>query len=57
MTELSTTYDPAATEADLYADWVDAGLFHAEPDDDGEPFSIVIPPPNVTGSPCTSATR
>jgi hypothetical protein len=27
-----------------------AGLFHAEPDDDGEPFAIVIPPPNVTGS-------
>ena len=50
MTELSTSYDPAATEADLYADWVEAGLFHAEPDDDGDPFAIVIPPPNVTGA-------
>ena len=50
MPKLPKAYDPAAVEADLYADWRDAGLFHAEPDDDGEPFSIVIPPPNVTGS-------
>ena len=50
MTELSTSYDPAGTEAELYADWIEAGLFHAEPDDDGEPFAIVIPPPNVTGA-------
>ena len=47
---LPKAYDPAAVEADLYADWEAAGLFHAEPDDPGEPFSIVIPPPNVTGS-------
>ena len=45
-----SAYDPAAVERDLYEDWVRAGLFHAAPDDDGEPFSIVIPPPNVTGS-------
>ncbi len=50
MPNLPKAYDPAAVEADLYADWRDAGLFHAEPDDDGAPFSIVIPPPNVTGS-------
>ena len=50
MTELAKAYDPKAVEEDLYADWVQAGLFHAEPDDEGEPFSIVIPPPNVTGS-------
>ncbi|WP_052668881.1 valine--tRNA ligase [Nitriliruptor alkaliphilus] len=50
MTELPKAYDPAATEPDLYRDWESAGLFHAEPDDAGEPFSIVIPPPNVTGS-------
>jgi valyl-tRNA synthetase len=50
VTELPKAYDPAAVEPDLYQDWVDAGLFHAEPDDEGEPFSIVIPPPNVTGS-------
>ncbi|MBS3942527.1 MAG: class I tRNA ligase family protein, partial [Actinobacteria bacterium] len=50
MTELSKAYDPAAVESDLYADWVAAGLFHADPEGDGEPYSIVIPPPNVTGS-------
>jgi valyl-tRNA synthetase len=50
MTELPKAYDPAAVEPDLYEDWDSAGLFHAEPDDGGEPFSIVIPPPNVTGS-------
>jgi len=50
MTELPKAYDPATVEPELYKDWDDAGLFHAEPDNDGEPFSIVIPPPNVTGS-------
>ncbi len=50
MSELPKAYDPAATEPVLYEDWLAAGLFHAEPDDEGEPFSIVIPPPNVTGS-------
>jgi len=50
MTELPKAYEPAAVEPALYEDWRAAGLFHAEPDDEGEPFSIVIPPPNVTGS-------
>jgi valyl-tRNA synthetase len=50
VTDLPKAYDPAAVEPDLYEDWRSAGLFHAEPDDPGEPFSIVIPPPNVTGS-------
>jgi valyl-tRNA synthetase len=50
VTDLPKAYDPATVEADLYADWDAAGLFHAEPDDEGEPFSVVIPPPNVTGS-------
>lgn len=49
MTELAKAYEPQSTEDALYADWVEAGLFHAEPDDEGEPLSIVIPPPNVTG--------
>ncbi|CAN5794932.1 valine--tRNA ligase [soil metagenome] len=48
--ELSKIYDPATLERELYAWWEDNGLFHAEPDDQGEPFAIVIPPPNVTGS-------
>jgi valyl-tRNA synthetase len=50
MPQLPKAYDPAAVESALYEDWRAAGLFHADPDDDGEPFSIVIPPPNVTGS-------
>jgi valyl-tRNA synthetase len=47
---LPKAYDPAAVEPILYQDWDEAGLFHAEPDQPGEPYSIVIPPPNVTGS-------
>ena len=47
---LPKAYEPASVEAGLYTDWEAAGLFHAEADDAGEPFSIVIPPPNVTGS-------
>ncbi len=50
MTELDKSYDPHAVETDIYADWESSGVFHADPDDDGEPFCIVIPPPNVTGS-------
>jgi valyl-tRNA synthetase len=50
VTDLPKAYDPASVEPDLYDDWRSAGLFHAEPDDDGAPYSIVIPPPNVTGS-------
>jgi valyl-tRNA synthetase len=50
VSELPKAYEPSAVEPDLYEDWRSAGLFHAEPDDEGEPFSIVIPPPNVTGS-------
>jgi valyl-tRNA synthetase len=50
MTDLPKAYEPTTVEPDLYEDWRTAGLFHAEPDDEGEPFSIVIPPPNVTGS-------
>ena len=50
MSDLPKAYEPAAVEAELYADWDRAGLFHAEPDGEGDPFSIVIPPPNVTGS-------
>ncbi len=52
MTEssLPKTYDPAATEARWQAAWEEAGAFHPDPAAPGEPFSIVIPPPNVTGS-------
>src|SRR5579859_7560066 len=46
---LSTKYNPAETEDKWYKYWMDHGFFHAEPSFDKEPFSIVIPPPNVTG--------
>ncbi|MBQ7190680.1 MAG: valine--tRNA ligase [Kiritimatiellae bacterium] len=42
-------YDPKAVEEKWYAWWESHGCFHAEPKDGGESYSIVIPPPNVTG--------
>src|ERR1700742_3814482 len=49
MTDLPKTFDPAQIEARWYPHWEDRGLFH--PDRAGaDPFTIVIPPPNVTGS-------
>jgi valyl-tRNA synthetase len=47
---LAKTYDPAGTEARWQAAWEEAGAFHPDPAAPGEPFSVVIPPPNVTGS-------
>ena len=49
-TDLPKTYDPAAIEPEANRVWMEEGLFHAEPSDPGEPYSIVIPPPNVTGA-------
>src|ERR1700712_737444 len=49
-TELPKTYDPASIEADTYKMWLDEKGFHAEPSASGEPYAIVIPPPNVTGA-------
>ncbi len=46
---IPTVYDPAAVEEKWYRYWEENQLFHAEPEPDKEPFSIVIPPPNVTG--------
>ncbi len=46
--ELSTRYNPAETEERWYAHWESRGYFRSTPDD-REPFTIVIPPPNVTG--------
>ena len=43
-------YEPHAIEEKWYARWEAEKLFHADPDSDKPPFSIVIPPPNVTGS-------
>ena len=49
MKNLEKTYNPAEIEDRLYSKWVEMGCFHAEPDSKKEPFTIVIPPPNVTG--------
>ncbi len=45
---LPKAYDPATVENRIYAMWEQGGYFHAEPDAPGKPFTIVIPPPNVT---------
>ena len=45
---LAKTYDPVAVEERVYAAWEAAGCFHADSGAPGEPFTIVIPPPNVT---------
>ncbi len=47
--EIAKVYEPRAVEDRWYREWVERGYFHAEPDDGLAPFSIVIPPPNVTG--------
>ena len=47
--ELSKTYDPKQVEEKLYQKWLDKGYFHAEVDHGKKPFTIVIPPPNITG--------
>ena len=47
--ELPKTYDPSTTEDTLYQMWEERGYFNAEVDETKKPFTIVIPPPNVTG--------
>jgi valyl-tRNA synthetase len=47
---LPKTYDPAGTESRWQQAWESSGAFHPDPSAPGEPFSVVIPPPNVTGS-------
>ncbi len=47
--DLAKTYDPSQVEERLYSKWVDRGYFHAEPDNRKTPYTIVIPPPNITG--------
>jgi len=49
MSELSKAYAPADVEASWYARWVDSGCFTADPSSSAPSYSIVIPPPNVTG--------
>ncbi len=47
--ELAKTYDPSGIEERLYRKWVDNKYFHAEVDRSKKPFTIVMPPPNITG--------
>lgn len=47
--ELAKTYDPKGIEDRLYQKWLDKKYFHAEVDHEKTPFTIVIPPPNITG--------
>ncbi len=47
--ELAKTYEPNEVEDRLYKFWLDGGYFHAEVDYNKEPYTIVIPPPNITG--------
>ena len=47
--ELAKTYDPKGLEERLYQKWLDKGYFHAEVNKDKKPFTIIMPPPNVTG--------
>ncbi|MEN6316950.1 MAG: valine--tRNA ligase [Clostridiaceae bacterium] len=46
---LEKTYDPKQVEDRLYKEWMEKGYFHAVPDNSKIPYTIVIPPPNITG--------
>jgi valyl-tRNA synthetase len=50
MSEIADRYDPTRVEPRWYAVWEERGYFHADADSPKEPYCIVIPPPNVTGS-------
>ena len=47
--QLAKTYEPGEVEDRVYRFWLDGGYFHPEVDSKKEPYSIVIPPPNITG--------
>ncbi len=49
-TELASLYDPAQVEGPMYDLWQEGGHFHADPAAGGDPYAIVIPPPNVTAA-------
>jgi len=48
--ELPKQYDPRAAQERWYAYWLEKGYFHADPTSDKPPFTVAIPPPNVTGA-------
>ena len=47
--ELAKVYDPQSVEDRLYAFWLEKNYFHADVDPKKTPYTIVIPPPNITG--------
>lgn len=47
--DLAKTYDPREVEDRIYKFWLDGKYFHAERDPEKKPYTIVIPPPNITG--------
>ncbi len=47
--ELAKAYEPQEVEGRIYDFWMKGGYFHAEPDPEKQPYTIVIPPPNITG--------
>lgn len=47
--EIEKVYDPQMVEDKLYSEWMEKDYFHAKVDPEKEPFTIVIPPPNITG--------
>ncbi len=47
--QLEKTYDPSDIEGRLYQKWMEKGYFHAKVDKTKKPFTIIMPPPNVTG--------
>ena len=47
---MKKNYEPKITEQEIYKNWEDSEFFKAKPDESKEPFCIMIPPPNVTGT-------
>lgn len=47
--QIPKTYDPSKVESKLYQEWTNRGFFHSTPDKNKKSYTIVIPPPNVTG--------
>ncbi|HEY2157427.1 MAG TPA: class I tRNA ligase family protein, partial [Isosphaeraceae bacterium] len=48
LADLPKAYDPHAAQSRWYAHWLEKGYFHADPVSPKPPYTIVIPPPNVT---------
>lgn len=48
--EIPTRFEFSEAQSRIYQMWIDGGCFHSEPNSEKEPFTIVIPPPNVTGA-------